>query len=283
MLGTKGNRFGFYFTNQATPSGTPGTSVTPGASNAEGSWTEVASSANIAHDIYLVAIWISGGATNGNSKMHLLDIGWDPAGGTSYVQQIANIACGSSVAPSTINAPSGIFFLFPVFIKAGSAVAVRIQGSNATAGTVRVQAEFFGKPTNPEILKVGQYSETIGAITNSNGVSFTPGNSGAEGSWQSLGTTARALWWWQLAVQADDSSLGAGLIYQFDLAYGDGSNKVIIIENLTAIVSNGETLAIAPPLNCFYEVPAGAELFVRGSCSGTTDTGWNGVAVGIGG
>ncbi|NBT33031.1 MAG: hypothetical protein EBT13_14315, partial [Rhodobacteraceae bacterium] len=35
----------------ANPSATPGTSITPGASNAEGAWTQVASSANIAADV----------------------------------------------------------------------------------------------------------------------------------------------------------------------------------------------------------------------------------------
>jgi len=276
------NKFSFYYSNQATPSTTPGVSVTPGASNVEGSWTEIAGDADITQDIYLVQLFISGGGSNAASKMQLLDIGWDPAGGTSYSAQINNIACGSTNSPATVSAYGGLTFILPIFIPAGSAVAVRIQGSHATAGTVRVQAEFYGRPSHPENVNVGQYSETIGTITNSSGVAFTPGNSGAEGSWVSLGTTSRPLWWWQLGVQADDTSLlGSG--YHFDLAYGDGSNKIMIIENFQYYCSNGETTSGGIQINGFCEVPAGGELFVRGSCTGTSDAGWNAVAVGIGG
>lgn len=279
----RANRFSFRYGNQATPSMSPGTSVVPGTSNAEGSWTEVASAANIAQDIYFITVRISGGATASNSKMHLLDIGWDPAGGTAYVQQIANIACGGSHLQSGVSSPVGRLFRFPIFIKAGSSVAVRVQGSNATPGTVLIAVEFFGQPSVPENCAVGQYSETIGTITNSNGVAFTPGDSGAEGTWVSLGTTTRALWWWQLCVQVDDNTLTDLQANHFDLAFGDGSNKHIIIENVLGVTSGGEALSTTVQENCFCEVPAGAELWVRGSRSGTTDTGWNAVAVGIGG
>jgi hypothetical protein len=278
---TAPNRFGFYFSNQSTPSVTPGTSVTPGASNAEGSWTEVASAANISKDIYLLVVTVSGGASTGASKMQLLDIGWDAAGGTSYTAQISNIVCGTTSGGITA-ALNGVTFVLPIFIPSGAAVAVRVQGSNATAGTVRVWAEFYGQPSRPESIRAGQYAETIGTITNSNGVSFTPGNTNAEGSWQSLGTTTRPLWWFQLGVQPDDTSTG-NVVYYFDLAYGDGSNKVMIAENIYANLSNGEAMSIAPQWNGFCEVPAGGELFVRGMCSATSDAGWNAVAVGVGG
>lgn len=71
----------------------------------------------------------------------------------------------------------------------------------------------------------------------------------------------------------------------FDLAYGDGSNKHMIIQNLTMITAGPEDQRmIRTPSQCFADLPAGAELWVRGSCgTGTADTGWNAVAVGIGG
>lgn len=174
MLPSAGNRFAWKYTNYDTPSGTPGASVTPGASNAEGSWTPVASAANIARDVWTILLWISGGTTSTASKCHLLDIGVDPAGGSSYVAKISNIVCGGSNAGGT----GGRFFLFPFRIKAGSSVAVRIQGNASTAGTVYVAIKFLGAPSTPEMTMAGPYSETIGAITGSNGVSFTPGNSG---------------------------------------------------------------------------------------------------------
>jgi hypothetical protein len=275
------NRFAWKYSNASAPANPAGTQVTPGASNAEGSWTQIASSANIAQDVCGFRIIVSAGNTSGQAKNHLLDIGVDQAGGTSYTAVISNIICGQS----STNIEGGIVYYFPLGIKAGSSVAVRVQGSNGTAGTLRVAAVFYGQPSNPEAIRVGSFSETIGAITNSNGVSFTPGNSGAEGSWVSLGTTAKDLWWFQLCVQIDNGTT-TSLIYHMDLAWGDGSNKNLIIENMRVMLpGTAERVAILgiPPGECFAQVPAGATLYVHGACSGTAETGWNAVAVGIGG
>lgn len=282
MLGVPfGNRFAFRYKNHATPATAAGTSVTPGASNAEGSFTQIASSANIAQDIYLVSIKVAEGATSAAAKAHLLDIGIDPAGGTSYTAIISNIVCGSS---SSYLGGGCYEFVFPLFIPSGSSVAVRIQGGNATAGTVRVQASFYGKPTRPELIRVGRYAETIGTITNSEGVSFNPGNA-AEGSWTSLGTTTRALWWWQLGVQISNATQIARAT-NIDLAWGNASNKHIIIEDFCVETSTAEGSSVHHHDNMiegFAEVPAGATLYVRGHCSGAPNSGWNAVAIGIGG
>lgn len=264
------------------PSATPGTSVTPGASNVEGTYTQIASSADIAQDVVAFMITIKSGATAANAKNHIFDIGVDPAGGTSYTTAISNVVCGAS---GTGIAMPGHFFLFPLAIKAGSSVAIRIQGSNATAGTVRVTAEFYGQSSVPEFFPNGQFSETIGTITNSNGVSFTPGNA-ANGTWVSLGTTTNAMWWWQLAYQIDNGTITAEYTY-IDLAWGDGTNKHII----KRIMHGGNTseqigdffAADLNPFNSFCPVPAGATLYVRGRCLNAPDTGYNAVAIGIGG
>src|SRR5262245_10261809 len=106
------------------PASPPGASVTPGASNAEGSWVQLASAANIANDVYALALMVGNGATSGQSKPHLLDIGEDPAGGTSYTALLSNLACGGTELTSVLG--GGIQFYFPLFIKAGSSVAARI-------------------------------------------------------------------------------------------------------------------------------------------------------------
>lgn len=276
--------YGFTYDNWgADPSLTPGTSVVPGASDAEGSWTQVASSANIAQDCYWLEIIVTDGNTSAQIKSHLLDIGVDPAGGTSYSAVISNMVCGGA---SAINAAGGgSRFFFPFFIKAGSSVAARVQGSNATAGTVRVTTKFWGQPSRPESVPVGQFSETIGTITGSQGVTFTPGNA-ADGAWTSLGTTANALWWWNLGVQCADSTITAHQLY-IDLAVGDASNKRVI--NRTQIGTTS-TESVGQPIagnlswvNCYCPVPAGGELFVRGRSSAAPNADYNAVAIGIGG
>lgn len=252
-----------------------GTSVVPGASNAEGAWTQIASSANIAADVLAFKLLVLSGTTTAQAKNHLLDIGVDPAGGTSYTEVISNLACGASLSFP------GRTYLFPLFIKAGSSVAVRVRGSNATAGTVRVGAKFLGEASRPELVRSGTFSETIGAITGSRGVSFTPGNS-AKGAWASLGTTARAMWWWNLGVQIDNAVITA-VVYQLDLAFGDATNKVMIIDDHTIFGGTSETIVSGDEPWAYRHVPEGAELWVRGAAGGTAVTGFNAVAVGIGG
>lgn len=284
MLPGLGCAFNWRYTNQAGNSTSAyGTSVTPGASNAEGSWTQIASSANIAEEVFALVIQITGGNTTANQKDHLLDIGVDPAGGTSYTAIVSNLMCGQSDASSQI----GITFVLPIRIRAGSAVAVRIQGSNATAGTVIVRAVFYGRPSNPEAVMSGAYSETIGTVSGSAGVSFTPGNSNAEGAWQSLGTTAKNLWWFQLCVQISNGTT-TNKNYHIDLAYGDATNKHTIIENaLLSVTGTTERVIYVANLQnfleCFRRVPAGSTLYVRATCNTTTDTGFTALVVGIGG
>ena len=278
------NRFDWRYRTSPNGAAPPGISVTPGTSNGEGSWTEIASAANIAHDVYGVRLRISGGNTNGQAKEHLLDLGWDPAGGTSYVEQVSNMPVGASgtwvASGSTVGSCRDYYF--PLRIPSGAAVAVRIQGSNATAGTVIVDAVFYGMPSRPDLIRVGQYAETIGTITNSSGVTFTPGNQ-ANGTWVSLGTTTRKMWWWQLFVQNNTGSTPSLNLF-CDLAWGDGSNKHLIIEGLPVVETTGEAMAswLSFP-DGFAEVPAGATIYVRGNGSGSSSGTHNAVAVGIGG
>lgn len=284
MLGAPGlSAFNFSYDNWgANPSSTPGTAITPGASNVEGAWTQIATGSNISSNVYWIRLQMVGGATSTAQKDHLLDLGVDNAGGTSYSAVVSNMACGQSPIAGLL-ASRG--FLFPIFIKSGSSVAVRIQGQNATAGTVRVSAKFYGDPSNPENAPVGQYSETIGTITNSQGVAFTPGNA-ADGTWVSLGTTANDMWWWQLAPQASNGTLSALQTY-VDLAYGDGTNKVVIQRQLIQTDTTEEVVDLLTSnfawLDCYRFVPAGSTIYVRGRCSAAPNTGWNAVAIGVGG
>lgn len=273
--------WGWMFHNGGTnPSATPGTSVIPGINNDEGLWTRIASAANIAHGVWGIWVSVAAGATSAQNKSHLLDIGIDEAGGTSYTALISNIVCGQTQAAST----GCNQFYFPMNIPAGSSVAVRVQGNNATAGTVRVWAMFFGKPSCPEMTPRGEVAETIGTITNSGGVGFTPGNA-ADGAWQSLGTTTRNLWWWQLCVQVSNGTITAQYTW-CDLAYGDATNKTMIITALPiGFYGTAEIAAqvhAAHMLQGYCFVPAGSTMYVRGRCSGAPTAGYNAVAIGIG-
>jgi len=275
--------YNFTFDNWGADPGTSiGTSVVPGASNAEGTWTQIASSANIAQDVYWLYLLISGGNTSAAAKPQIMDIGVDPAGGTSYVAIISNLVMG---ATPFVNGVGLVENIFPFFIKAGSSVAVRIQGANATAGTVRVAARFFGQPSRPEAVPVGSFSQTFGTITNSNGQSFTPGNA-ADGAWVDLGAVSAPLWWWQVGWQIDNGTITAEYTY-IEVAFGDATNKHSIFKIMhmgTTGESVGGSLQTQLLMCAAYKpVPAGAHIYIRGRCLNAPDTGYNATVIGIGG
>jgi len=284
LLSALPSRYSFTYDNfGSNPSATPGTSVIPGATNAEGSWTQIASGANIASDVGAIYLRVANGATSTVQKDHLLDLGMDETGGTSYTAIISDIVCGSS---ADITAPgSGYHFLFPIRIPAGASVAVRIQGLAGTAGTVFVSAKFYGKASSPEIIRAGAYSETVGAITNSQGVSFTPGNA-ADGTWTLLAATVKDLWWWNIAYQVSNTVITAERTF-IDIAHGDGTNKHQIMRIMhsggTAETCGNSIPGNINPFAAYCPVLAGTNIYIRGRCENAPDTGYNGVAVGIGG
>ena len=255
-----------------TPTTTPGTAITPGTSG-KGSWGQIASALD--NDVYEIWLWVNANNANSGARTTVVDIGVDPAGGTNYTSVINDII----VSEADAAVAGGRWYRFLFYIKSGSTVGARAYSNNSA--TVAVAGMFFGLPTHPELLRAGQYSETIGTSTYL-GTSFTPGTSGAWGSWASLGTTTRPLWHWNLGVGINNGTI-TSLMYFVELAVGDGTNYYTIIEKMPIFLkSTNETLA-SPMFDNFYEVPAGATLYVRGSCSGTPVTGFGASAIGIGG
>lgn len=277
--------FDFTYDNWGAAPGTGyGTAVTPGASNAEGAWTQIASAANIAVDCYWLHIVVTGGGRATAIKNHLLDIGVDPAGGTSYTAILSNLVCGQTSAVTAVGQCKE--FLLPLYIAAGSSVAVRVQGNNATAGTVRVAAMFFGKPTRPEACPTGMFSETLGTIgAASDGQSFTPGTA-AWGSYATLGTLAKPCWWFQLGHQVNNATVTAEYVH-IEVAYGDASNKHLLLKSIHAGTTNETTYmlnkAMMTACQAYRPLPAGTNLYIRGWASDAPDTGYNATLIAVGG
>lgn len=274
MLGQLGVcRFDFRAFTASSPTTTPGTLITA-ASGAKGSWGQVL--AALSQDVYEFVVWIFAGNASAAQRDYLIDIGVDPAGGTSYVPIISDI-----LAHQASNAVDGGRWLyFPMFIKAGSTVGARAQSNGAN--TIRVALRAYGQPSHPHLVRCGQYSETVG-VSGNGGTAVTPGNAGAEGSWTSIGTTTRPTWFWQICA-GFSSATTTSQMYFVDLAYGDASNKVILVENLP-LFHPGTAERTGCPLSVdgFGDVPAGATLYIRASASGTSDAGFNALAVGVGG
>jgi hypothetical protein len=281
MLLTPSNSFNYYVTNAGAPSLTPGTSVAGNATaNVEGAWTQLV--AATAADIYWFSIAVTGGAAALTYRSVWLDIGVDNAGGSSYTAIINNLLASESSTSSL--AGGGLVFYFPMFIKAGSTIAARVQTNTASTAS-RVVFEGFGRPNMPHLVQAGTFSETIGNGTAPSATAFTPGNSGANGAWASLGTTTNDLFWVQLGVQCSNVTITA-LAYNFDVAYGNGTDMVMLIEDYRIICTTTESIGqfanLGATARCQTPIPTGSTLYVRGSCSGTAVTGWQASVVGVG-
>lgn len=280
MLGAGRSAFRWWFTNQATPSLTPGTLVTPGTGNAKGSATVIATSSDITEDVCGVMLTIMGGGTSAAVKNHLLDVGVDPAGGTSYDWRVQDLGVGSS-GTGIANQCRTVYL--PLHIPAGSQVAIRIAGNNATAGTVRVWAIFYGRPTRPDQVWAATYAEVIGSLSTSCGPAVTPGTSGAEGAWTNLGTCARRLRWLIPCLQMNDSSTNSQAIW-LDVAINVGGTRQIILEHWPIYLGGtaeliGDGIFMGLPV----DIPAGATIDVRLSISiATADGAYNVHLVGLG-
>lgn len=266
-----------------TAASTVGTNVANGTSNALGSWVQLASSANISFDVAGFYMQIHSGSLSNNSRQQLLDIGIDPSGGSSYTAIISDFVCG--MAPGLNRAGAKEHF-FPLRIPAGASVAARIRGSLASAANTRIAIKFYGGLSSPGMLRVGTFSETLGATTaSSKGTTFTPGNQ-TDGAWVSLGTTINDLWWWQIGHQIDTTAVTGEYTY-IEVAYGDASNKTTIFKVMHGGTTT-ETCGMAlqtqlVPLAAYCPVKAGTNIYIRGHCINAPDTGYNANVVGIGG
>jgi hypothetical protein len=260
-----------------------GTSVTGHASaDTKSNYQEIFSAAAVTHDVYGIRISAGVLAVNAETRMVLFDVATDPAGGTSYSPVINNLA----FMPITTTMAGANSFFFPLYIKAGSSIAIRAQcGTGGVSTQYRVW--LYCKPTRPEQWRVGTYVQTLGATTASTtGTAVTPGTT-SEGSWASIGTTTLPTWYWQAAVLIDDSTITANGVYDCDVGLSDsGFSYDVVIQGLSYYATSAESLVplAYPSFNeCVRETPAGMAAYGRIQCSGTADSNVSMIVYALGG
>src|SRR3990172_3985425 len=236
MLWTPCNDFGWSADNFGATYTDAGIGVdSPGHANANTKGANTAMLAAIAQDCYGIAIGFSGGNTAATARRNLVDLLIDPAGGTSWSVIINNLYCAYS---SLIM--GGYWYYFPLYLKAGTAIGTANQSLTASTSALRVMIKVFGKPSRPELVKLGTKVETFGADTaTTSGTTITPGNAVLGAYTGSLGTTVNDLFWWQGGMGVNDSTT-IDNAYQLDVAAGDGTNKVLCCENIILTTNNSE-------------------------------------------
>lgn len=265
------------------PAAALGATVTP-AQNSKGSYAQVFSA--LARDVFFLAININSNNVAAAARDTIVDIGVDPAGGTSYTVLIPDLlgSCASSLGSLSASAGVGIWYQFPIWIKSGSTVGARASVNNATVGTLRVRGFAFGSPKRADLVKVGTKCTAYGiTAASSAGTAVTSGTT-SEGAWTSLGSIATPTWWWQLGVGVNDGTMSA-LSYFADLGVGDASNKFAVIENEAIMTSGSEALCKEGSVpGCMFETPSsGQTVYGRLQCSGTADASLSMAAYGVSG
>lgn len=277
------NAYNWSVSNIATtrPAAAMGTAVTPGASNVKGSWVSLLTGAQVARDIFGLLININSVATSAQIKSALVDIGVDPSGGTSYTVLLPDLlAC--SAGPYNVGA-GGVWYWFPIWVRAGSRIGARAQTSNATAGSSRVAITGFGSPRDRRLIRVGTRVESIGVTTaSSSGTTVTSGTT-SDGAWTSLGTLSRSAWFWQFGFDCANTAMSAAA-YHCDIGIGDVTNKVVVIDNGLVNTTTSEQVNKMPSVTDVGKyAPAGTEVFGRMQCSTTPVTPLSLAAYAVGG
>jgi hypothetical protein len=255
--------------------------MVPGSANTKGSWVEVLSDSVITSDLCWLDVWASWNNIAGVARNCVFDIGVDEAGGTTYVVLVPDV-CATMADNHTLG--GGIRHSFPIHIKAGSAIAIRAQSSDG-GGSCGIAVRGYGRPRSGYPAFAGKYATTFGFNSGTTlGTAVTSG-AASEGSWTAIATSiSRAHQWWQVGMFANNTALTSGNLYHVDVAYGDASNKHIIINGQPwRITSASETIANDPMPVCFRRVPAGANLYLRAQCSGTADANLSFTLTGVGG
>ena len=246
----------------STPSSTaPGTSVTTGGTpHTKTAWTQVFSATNF--EITELDVLMVNTGTSGAQSDALVDIGIGAA--ASEVVIVPNILAGWRQNLQAGVPSSGL--RFPVYIPAGTRVAVRAQ-SLETSKTINTVIVARGGASQPS---TGQYAgvDAIGVTTaSSQGTSHTAGNTGSFSAWASVGSvTTRDYRAVLMVVQGTMSTTTMnGLTYEFQWGVSSTTFGAALFASNT-----GETLWGPFPNQPVRQfVPSGSQLQVRGKCSGT--------------
>jgi len=260
------------------PAAAFGTSLTALQSPSVGSWTQVIAGASVTDRVHGILINLNSIALSATNKECLVDIGIDEAGGSSYTQLIPSLG-GACAYPYNVGT-GGVWYYFPLNIKAGSSIAARASVNWAVPGTARVSVQLFCAPSMP--VWAGSYVRAYGAdLTACAGVAVTSGTT-SEGAWTQIGTIAAGdvIRWFQATMSVNDSTMTA-LCYHLDVAVGDATNKKIVISNQIVSSTAAEQMGNFPSISVGHGV-AGENIYARLQCSGTADANTKVLVHGVG-
>lgn len=262
----------------ALPGISAGPTITPG-NNTFPTYTQLIAGVAVTDDVYGIWINVNGLATSGQAKDALAKIGVDPAGGTTFVDLIPDLAVGSA---SALSAGGGIWFYFQLFIKAGTSIGITVSVNNATVGTCSAFVLLKCKPTGPVIPRMGSFVRAFGSnAATSTGTAIAPANA-AKSTYVQIGSAlTEPIWAWCLGICINSAAIGITAI-TWDLALGDATNKRIVIPDQLITATNLEATTWStigtPGLGAIGDL-----MYVRAAAAGASPSGYSAIVYGIGG
>ena len=266
-------------TNDSVAKATHGTSVTSGAANTYGTWTQI--HAGFVETSDYITIMLSNNFTSATTQNAYVDIGIGATSGA--VQPIIEKLCGSHAA-----AGLGRFYYLPIRIPQGTPIWARHQNT-VTTKTIGVLINSFGGNQNPaSSFRPSRYS-ALGAVTASTtGTVITPGTS-AEGSWTQIiaSTTEDYAGILPSGLFNVDTTMTANVNVAVDIAVGAAGQERVIGENVLihmpagqGATSNDER-AVSFAIPTLLGIPTGSRLAARASANGTPDSAYSIILLGM--
>lgn len=278
------NRFQDRISNWAGTRVSVGPTVTSGAANTYGTYTNLLTAT--AYETFLMEIIISSAFTAGNARNGAVTIGVDQAGGTSYVDTIQHLLCGAATTQQT-SIGLGYAYTFPLYVPAGASVAAKYTSTLATQTAV-VGLTCWGKPSSPEQVRCGTYVDSIGFnAATTLGVTVTPSLNNTIPTYVSLGALPRAAWWYQAGYMWNDATMTANLQTRVDAGVGSSAaNAALVYDDCiySVLTANEQVSMLRPGTPYPLPSPAGQNIYCRAWCaSATADSGGCAVGYALGG
>ena len=247
------------------PGANPGTTVTArhDGDYSAAVWTTLLSSGDVTSDVYELHVQNHNFGLSGQGFHGSINIGYDPAGGTSFTPLV--YLFGGQSGAATIG---GHHWHLLCRVPAGSTIGARAVWSHASDGaSCKVVISAFGLPSPSHLYCPASRVQSIGIDTvDTYGVSVVTGTA-SEGDWILIGQLDFDAFAWEIAFGTANSALNANR-YEADLGWCDVSSPASpddvhkIIERNYVITTAAEQSY--KPRNLTYKrVPAGSYIFGR--------------------
>jgi len=257
----------------------------PGHANANTKGANTNMLNGIANDCYAISIGFSGANANNINRRNLVDLLIDSGAGvgnsgSSWTVLINNlhVSMASTVAGM-------IWYYFPIYLKAGTAIGTSNQSITAGTSALRVVVRVYGKPSRPELIKCGTKVQTYGAVTaTTQGTAIVPGNTVMGSNTASLGTSSFDQFWWQCGMSYEESALTNSQCAWMDVLAGDGSNNVLCAESVmqnTDTTERGGKHAFGSKLP-IRNIKSGSNVYMRAAASAASPLNPTVIAYGLG-